>query len=77
MENEFNLDEIVNTNVCDPVDDLFTQEKFLKEKESCKTKQEQINFMYKYYSPNSTTPRRLARDYQFYTEDSRIDLRGA
>jgi len=78
MDEEYQLENIVNRiDIYDPVDGLFAQDEFLKEKESCKTQQEQVDFLYKYYSANSKTPRKLAYDYQFYDQDSSIDMRVA
>ncbi len=78
MDEEFILDNIVNRiDIYDPVEDLFAQEEFNKEKESCKTKAEQVNFMYKYYQQNAVTSRDLAKDYQFYYQDSSVDLRSS
>ncbi len=78
MEEEYRLNEIVGRiDIYDPVDDVLEWKEINEEKESCKTKQEQINFMYKYHSQNKITPRSLAKDYQFYYQDSGVDLRSS
>jgi hypothetical protein len=57
------LNSIFDIDVCDPFTEIAEFIQFEQEKNACKTKEEQINFMYKYYSQNSITINELAKDY--------------
>jgi hypothetical protein len=69
------IKSIFDIDVCDPFESIMEYMQIEQEKSSCTTKEDQINFMYRYHSANAITINELAKDYDIlYSAIKRLNL---